>query len=40
MENVIDLVQIKFIREFQDIQLELEKLGYSNYTQTLGGRCY
>ena len=39
MENVVDLVQTKFIRRFQAIQLELEKLGYSNYTETLDGRC-
>ena len=40
MENVVDLVQVKFIREFQEIQLELEELGYSNYTQTLNAKDY
>jgi DNA (cytosine-5)-methyltransferase 1 len=40
MENVVDLVQTKFIRQFQEIQVELEELGYSNYTQTLNGKDY
>lgn len=40
MENVVDLIQVKFIREFQSIQLELEQLGYSNYTQTLNAKDY
>ena len=40
MENVVDLVQVKFIREFQQIQVELEKLGYSNYTQTLNAKDF
>lgn len=40
MENVIDLVQIKFIKQFQEIQLELEQLGYSNYTETLNAKDY
>lgn len=40
MENVVDLVQTKFIRQFQEIQVELEQLGYSNYTQTLNGKDY
>lgn len=40
MENVVDLVQCKFIREFQEIQLELEGLGYSNYAQTLNAKHY
>lgn len=40
MENVVDLVQVKFIREFQEIQVELEKLGYSNYTDTLNAKDY
>jgi len=38
MENVVDLIQVKFIREFQAIQLELENLGYTNYTQTLNAK--
>lgn len=40
MENVVDLVQVKFIRQFQDIQLELEGLGYKNYAQTLNAKNY
>ena len=40
MENVVDLVQTKFIRQFQEIQLELEQLGYTNYTQTLNAKNY
>ena len=40
MENVVDLIQVKFIREFQEIQLELEGLGYTNYTQTLNAKDY
>ena len=40
MENVVDLVQTKFIREFQEIQVELESMGYTNYTQTLNAKEY
>lgn len=40
MENVVDLIQSKFIRQFQEIQLELEQLGYTNYTQTLNAKDY
>lgn len=40
MENVVDLVQSKFIREFQDIQLELEQIGYTNYTHKLNAKDY
>lgn len=40
MENVVDLVQIKFIREFQEIQVELERLGYSNYTDVLNAKDF
>ena len=40
MENVVDLVQTKFIRQFQAIQLEIEQLGYTNYTQTLNAKNY
>lgn len=38
MENVVDLVQSKFIREFQEIQLELENLGYTNYTDVINAK--
>ena len=40
MENVVDLVQSKFIKQFQEIQVELEQLGYTNYTQTLNAKEY
>lgn len=40
MENVVDLVQVKFIRQFQEIQLELEGIGYKNYAQTLNAKNY
>ena len=40
MENVVDLVQTKFIREFQEIQVELESMGYVNYTEVLNGKDY
>lgn len=40
MENVVDLVQAKFIRQFQEIQLELEQLGYTNYVETLNAKNY
>lgn len=40
MENVVDLVQVKFIRQFNQIQRELELLGYTNYTQTLNAKEY
>jgi len=38
MENVVDLVQVKFKAEFYEIQKEIEKLGYTNYTQTLNAK--
>ena len=40
MENVVDLVQTKFIKEFNEIQLELEEMGYSNYVETLNAKHY
>ena len=40
MENVVDLVQTKFIREFQSIQHELELMGYTNYTETMNAKDY
>lgn len=40
MENVVDLVQVKFIKQFQEIQLELEQLGYTNYVETLNSKNY
>lgn len=35
MENVTGLISQKFIKQFNEIQLELEQLGYKNYTQVL-----
>lgn len=40
MENVVDLVQTKFIKSFNEIQKEIENMGYSNYVETLDGRCW
>jgi len=40
MENVIDLIQVKFIRSFNDIQREIESLGYKNYTFVMNGKNY
>jgi len=38
MENVVDLVQTKFIKEFQDIQYEIECFGYTNYVSVINAR--
>ena len=40
MENVIDLVQTKFVNEFNDIQTDLERLGYKNYTFVMNAKDY
>jgi len=40
MENVVDLVQSKFIRQFQEIQYEIEQMGYTNYTFTMNAKHY
>ncbi|MEG2907647.1 MAG: DNA (cytosine-5-)-methyltransferase [Erysipelotrichaceae bacterium] len=40
MENVVDLVQVKFIKQFNEIQFELEQLGYKNYTDVLNAKHY
>jgi DNA (cytosine-5)-methyltransferase 1 len=40
MENVVDLVQVKFIKQFNEIQAELETLGYTNYTETMNAKDY
>lgn len=40
MENVVDLVQVKFIKQFQEIQFELEQLGYSNYTEVMNAKDF
>jgi len=38
MENVVDLVQVKFAAEFYEIQKEIERLGYENHTQVLNAK--
>ncbi len=40
MENVVDLVQAKFIHEFNEIQFELENMGYKNYVETMNAKNY
>lgn len=40
MENVVDLVQAKFVKQWQGIQQEIEKIGYVNYQQTLNAKEY
>lgn len=40
MENVVDLVQIKFVKQFNEIQLELEQLGYKNYNEILNAKDF
>lgn len=40
MENVVDLVQTKFIQQFNEIQLELEQLGYVNYVETMNAKGF
>lgn len=40
MENVIDLVQVKFVDEWSKIALQIEQLGYTNFTQVLNGKDY
>lgn len=40
MENVSALVQKKFINQFNEIQFELEKLGYSNHVKVMNALDY
>ena len=40
MENVVDLIQTKFIHQFNEIQLELEQLGYVNYVETMNSKDF
>lgn len=40
MENVVDLVQVKFVNAFNEIQAELEQLGYTNYNEVLNAKDY
>lgn len=40
MENVIDLIQVKFVDEWNKIALEIEQMGYTNFTQVLNGKDF
>lgn len=40
MENVTALIQENFVRQFGEIQLELESYGYTNYVETLNSKHY
>lgn len=40
MENVVDLVQVNFVKQFNEIQYELEKLGYKNYNEVCNAKDY
>ena len=40
MENVVDLVQVKFVKAFNEIQRELEELGYTNYNEVLNAKDF
>ena len=40
MENVPDLIQTNFVRQFGEIQLELERMGYMNYVETLNAKDF
>jgi len=40
MENVVDLIQVNYIHEFNEIQLELENMGYTNYVEIMNAKDY
>lgn len=40
MENVPDLIQCKFVKQFNEIQFELEQLGYRNYNEVLNAKDF
>ena len=40
MENVTQLVSTKFVGAWNEIQHDIERLGYTNYTQTLNAKNY
>ena len=40
MENVPDLIQAKFVKQFNEIQLELEDYGYKNYVEILNAKDF
>jgi len=40
MENVSALISSTFVKQFNEIQLELEQLGYKNYNEVLNAKDY
>ena len=40
MENVSALISATFVNQFNEIQLELEQLGYKNYNEVLNAKDY
>ena len=40
MENVSALISATFVKQFNEIQLELEQLGYKNYNEILNAKDY
>jgi len=40
MENVPDLIQATFVRQFGEIQAELESYGYTNYVEVLNAKDF
>ena len=40
MENVIDLIQANYIDDWNKIALEIEQMGYTNFTQILNAKDY
>ena len=40
MENVVDLVQVKFVDGFNELQAILTELGYQNWNETLNSKDY
>ena len=40
MENVKNLVQRKFIRDFHSLQRQLEEIGYTNFTKVLNAKNF
>lgn len=40
MENVIDLIQAKFVNEFNEMQLDLERFGYQNYNFVMNSKDF
>lgn len=40
MENVVDLIQAKFVDAWNEIAYEIETMGYTNYTFTMNAKDY